>query len=146
MVALAERKNELDKLGVQVFVISTDSKFVHKNWDESELCQMIEGGMPFPMLADQTGALGSVYGVYNETVGVNIRGTVVIDPEGVVQLLSINTPPLGRNPDEIVRCIQALQEHAKTGQVMPASWRPGEATLAPTYENAGKVWKVSGKK
>ena len=133
-------------MGVQVFVISTDSKFVHKNWDESELCHMIEGGMPFPMLADQTGALGRAYGVYNENVGVNIRGTALIDPDGVLQLLSINTPPLGRNPGEIVRCIQALQEHAKTGEVMPASWEPGAETLDPSYENAGKVWKVSKKK
>ncbi len=131
-------------MGVQVFVISTDSKFVHKNWEEVELVHIpsMKDGVPYPMLADPRGVVGEPYGVYNEAGGVDFRGTVIINPEGVVQLISVNVPPLGRNPDEIIRCIQALQEHAKTGKVMPANWRPGAQTLDPSFENAGKVWKA----
>ena len=102
----------------------------------------MKDGVPYPMLSDPRGTLGDPYGAYVSSVGVDIRGTVLINPEGVIQLVSVNVPPLGRNPDEIVRCVQALQEHAKTGKVMPASWRPGGQTLDPSFENAGKVWKA----
>ena len=141
MAALAEQKDEFKKIGLQVFAISTDSKFVHKQWDEMELCKMIDGGFPFPILADQNGAIGKAYGVYEENVGVNIRGTVLINPDGVIQLLSINVPPLGRSAAEILRCAQALQEHATTGIVVPADWTPGSPTLSPTPENIGNIWK-----
>lgn len=131
-------------MDVQVFLISTDSKFVHKNWYDCELCHIdcMKGGVPFPMLTDPGGILGDPYGAYVAPAGVDIRGTVLIDPEGIVNWLSVNVPPLGRNAGEIVRGIQALQEHEKTGKVIPASWTPGQETLDPSYENSGKVWKT----
>ena len=132
-------------MDVQVFAISTDSKFVHKHWNEGELSEMIEGGFPFPMLSDQTGALGKPYDVYDETAGVDIRGTVIISPEGVVQLISVNIPPLGREPVEIVRCVCALRESAACGKVMPAGWKLGMETINPVPENSGQIWKSHGK-
>lgn len=131
-------------MGVQVLLISTDSKFVHKNWHDFELCNIdcMKDCVPFPMLTDPGGVLGDVYGAYVPAAGVDIRATVVIDPDGVVNWLSVNVPPLGRNADEIIRGIQALQEHAKTGKVVPASWTPGKETLDPSYENSGKIWRT----
>lgn len=103
---------------------------------------MISGGFPFAMLADQTGAIGRAYRTYDEEGGVNIRGTVIINPEGVVQLLSVNVPPLGREPKEILRAVTALKESAESGKVAPAGWTPGKEMLETTPENSGNVWKT----
>ena len=65
--------------------VSTDSKFSHKIWNEVELSKMVDGGIPYPMLSDQGGRIGTVYGVYDEAAGVNVRGRFLIDPDGIVQ-------------------------------------------------------------
>ena len=81
-----------DKLGVQVLACSTDSRFVHKIWQEQELSKMVEGGVPFPMLSDAGGRVGKVYGVYDEDAGVENRGRFLIDPDGVCRWLAAVTP------------------------------------------------------
>ena len=125
-----------------MFVISPDSKFVHKQWNESELCKMIDGGFPFVMLSDPMGNIARSYGVYDDEDGIYLRGTVIIDPDGVVNLLSVNVHPLGRNAEEIVRDFQALKENAATGKVAPAGWKPGDKMLETTEENSGNIWKT----
>ncbi|MDR1977780.1 MAG: peroxiredoxin [Synergistaceae bacterium] len=140
--SLVDYKRDLEELKVQVFLISTDSKFSHKQWNEYELSKMIEGGVTFPMLPDQTGMLGRPYDFYDAEQGVDLRGTVVIDPDGVVQLIYVNAAPIGRHPGEIVRCIRALKEFRDKGNVVPACWTPGVSTIAPTYENSGKMWEA----
>jgi peroxiredoxin (alkyl hydroperoxide reductase subunit C) len=140
--SLVDYKRDFEELNVQVFLISTDSKFSHKQWNEYELSKMIEGGTTFPMLPDQTGALGKVYNFYDAEQGVDRRGTVIIDPDGVVQLIYVNASAVGRHPGEIVRCIRALKEFRDKGNVVPACWSPGSPTIQPTYENSGKVWEV----
>ena len=122
--------------------ISADSRFSHKIWQEEELSKMVPGGVPFPMLSDAGGAIGKIYGVYDEEAGVNIRGRFLIDPNGVIQAMEVMTPPVGRNFEELVRQIQAYQHVQKTGEVAPAGWRPGKATLKPGPELVGKVWTV----
>jgi peroxiredoxin (alkyl hydroperoxide reductase subunit C) len=139
--SLVDYRQDLEELNVQVFLISTDSKFSHKQWNEYELSKMIEGGTTFPMLPDQTGDLGKVYNFYDGEQGVDRRGTVVIDPDGVVQLIYVNAAPIGRHPGEIVRCIRALKEFREKGNVIPACWSPGAPTIDPTYENSGKIWE-----
>ena len=74
--------------------ISTDSTFVHKIWEKEELSKMTKDGIPFPMVSDEAGNLGKVYGVYDEANGVNIRGRFIIDPDGVVQAMEVLTPPI----------------------------------------------------
>ena len=140
--SLAEYERDFSELGTQVFLVSTDSKFSHKQWNEYELSKMITGGMPFPMLPDQTGALGKPYDFYDASQGVDLRGTVVIDPDGVVQLIYVNAPAIGRHPGEIVRCIRALKEARDHGGVVPACWIPGLETIEPSYENSGKIWET----
>ncbi|MDR2137065.1 MAG: peroxiredoxin [Synergistaceae bacterium] len=140
--ALVDYREDFETLEVQVFLISTDSRFSHKQWNEYELSKMIEGGMPFPMLTDRLGTLGKPYNFYDEAQGVDLRGTVVIDPDGLVQLVYANASAIGRHPGEIVRCIRALKEYRDKGDVVPACWYPGMETIAPSYENSGNVWQA----
>lgn len=141
MAAVAARYDQFKALGVEVLSVSTDSRFVHKIWQEEELSKMVEGGVPFPMLSDGGGRIGTVYGVYDEAAGVDIRGRFIIDPDFVIRATEVLTPEVGRNPDELIRQIKAFQHNRATGEVMPSGWQPGEKTLKPGPALVGKVWK-----
>ena len=76
--------------------MSTDSMFVHKMWQDDELCKMVtKGKIPFPMLSDGGGNVGKMYGVYDEAAGVDVRGRFIIDPDGIVQGFEVLTPARG---------------------------------------------------
>ena len=122
--------------------MSTDSRFSHKIWNEVELSKMVEGGIPFPMLSDQGGRIGAVYGVYDEAAGVDIRGRFIIDPDGVIQGMEVLTPTVGRNVLETIRQVKAFQHVRATGEVTPSDWQPGKPTLTPGPDLVGKVWEV----
>ena len=113
--------------------MSIDSVFVHKMWNDNELSKMVSGGVPFPMLSDAGGKVGSVYNVYDEDAGVETRGRFLIDPDGVIQGYEVLTPPVGRNVNETIRQIQAFQLVRKTkgAEATPSGWRPGKMTLNP---------------
>lgn len=132
----------MQALGVEVFSISTDSRFTHKIWQEEELSKMVDGGVPFPMLSDGGGRVGTAYGVYDEDAGVDIRGRFIIDPDFNIRAMEVLTPEVGRNVSELIRQVQAFQHVVKTGEVTPSGWQPGRATLKPGPDLAGKVWKV----
>jgi len=133
---------EFQALGVEVLSLSTDSRFVHKMWQEYELSKMVDGGVPFPMLSDGGGKIGTVYGVYDEAAGVNIRGRFIIDPDFVIRAMEVLTAEVGRNPAELIRQIKAFQHVAETGEVTPSGWEPGETTLTPGPDLVGRVWEV----
>jgi alkyl hydroperoxide reductase subunit AhpC len=132
----------LKELGVEVLSVSTDSRFTHKIWNEVELSKMVEGGIPFPMLSDQGGRVGTVYGVYEEAAGVNIRGRFIIDPDGIIQAMEVLTPSVGRYIGETIRQVKAFQHVRATGEATPSGWEPGKPTLKPGPDLVGKVWKV----
>jgi len=134
--------DDLQALGAEVLAMSVDSRFVHKTWQEEELSKMVEGGVPFPMLSDGGGRIGSVYGVYDEDAGVDIRGRFIIDPDFVVRAMEVLTPEVGRSPEELLRQLQAFQHVAATGEVTPSGWHPGDPTLTPGPDLVGKVWEV----
>lgn len=142
MTAVAVKYPELQKLGVAVLAMSTDSHFSHKIWQEGELSKMVDGGVPFPLLSDSGGRIGRVYGVYDEAGGVDVRGRFIIDPEGIVQAMEVLTPPVGRNVMELFRQVQAFQHVAATGEATPSGWQPGRPTLSPGPDLVGKVWEV----
>jgi peroxiredoxin (alkyl hydroperoxide reductase subunit C) len=142
LTQIAVGYDTLQSLNVEVLSVSVDSVFSHKVWDETELSKMVDGGIPYPMLSDQGGKIGELFGVYDEEGGVDIRGRFIIDPEGIVQAAEVLTPPVGRNPEELLRQIQAYQHHQKTGEVMPSGWHEGSPTLTPATKLAGKVWEV----
>jgi len=117
----------------------------HKEWQEKELARMVPGGIRFPMLSDPDGRIGALYGVYDARQRVDLRGHVIIDPEGIVQAMEILAAPIGRNVAELLRQLRSLQHHARTGEFMPCGWQPGKPTL-PKREDAGaipgKVWEI----
>lgn len=134
---MADKYDVLQKMGVEVYSVSTDTHFTHKAWwDASETIKKIK----FPMLADPTGHLSRAFGVHIEEEGLAYRGTFLIDPDGKIKLAEVNDNGIGRNADELVRKVQAAQYVASNpGQVCPAKWRPGEKTLKPGLDLVGKI-------
>lgn len=128
---------------MEVLSASVDSMFVHKMWNDQELCKMVKGGIPFPMLSDSGGKIGKVYGIYDEDAGVETRGRFLIDPDGIVQGYEVLTPPVGRNVAESIRQIQAfrLVRESNGAQATPSGWRPGKPTLKPGLALVGNVWR-----
>jgi alkyl hydroperoxide reductase subunit AhpC len=124
--------------------MSIDSMFVHKMWNDHELSKMVKGGIPYPMLSDAGGRVGTAYGIYDENAGVETRGRFIIDPDGVVQGYEVLTPPVGRNVSESIRQVQAFQlvRAAKGKEATPSGWKPGKQTLTPGPDLVGKVWEV----
>lgn len=141
--AVAEKYSELKELDVEVLSVSVDSTFVHKMWNDHELSKMIGKDIPFPMLADQNGNIGKLYGIYDEDSGTETRGRFIIDPDGIVQGFEVLTPPVGRNVSESIRQIKAFQlvRATKGAEVTPSGWKPGKKTLKPGTDLVGNVWK-----
>lgn len=134
---LAGKYEQLKGMGVEVYSVSTDTHFVHKAWhDASDTIKKIK----FPMLADPTGAISKAFGVYIDAEGLAYRGTFLVDPEGKIKLAEIQDNSIGRNADELVRKVQAAQFVAShPGEVCPAKWTPGAATLKPGLDLVGKI-------
>lgn len=144
MAAVAAKNKEMEDLGVQVLSVSVDSVFVHKMWNDHELSKMVDGGVPFPMLSDQSGEIGKMYGIYDEDAGVETRGRFIIDPDGIIQGFEVLTPPVGRNVGESIRQVKAFQlvRESKGTEATPSGWKPGKVTLKPGPDLVGNVWKV----
>ncbi len=134
---LADNYKELQRLGVEVYSVSTDTHFTHKAWhDSSETI----GKIQFPMIGDPTGTITRNFGVMIEEEGIADRGTFVIDPEGRVQIVEITAGGIGRDASELLRKIKAAQYvAAHPGEVCPAKWKEGEETLAPSLDLVGKI-------
>ena len=134
---MADKYEQLQSMGVEVYSISTDTHFVHKAWhDTSDTIKKIT----FPMLADPTAALSKAFGVYIEEEGIAYRGTFVVSPEGKIKIVEMNDNGIGRNAEELVRKIQAAQFIAEhPNEVCPAKWTPGETTLKPGLDLIGKI-------
>ncbi|MCB0342251.1 MAG: peroxiredoxin [Pseudobdellovibrionaceae bacterium] len=134
---MADHYAEFQKMGVEVYSVSTDTHFTHKAWhDTSETIKKIK----YPMLADPTGHLSRAFGVYIEEEGLAYRGTFLISPEGQIKIAEIHDNGIGRNADELMRKVQAAQFIAKhPNEVCPAKWQPGEETLKPGLDLVGKI-------
>lgn len=134
---LADHYAKLQEMGVEVYSVSTDTHFTHKAWhDASDTIKKIN----FPMLGDPTGAISRNFEVMIEEEGLALRGTFVVDPEGVIKVSEVHDLGIGRSAKELVRKIQAAQYVAShDGEVCPASWQPGEETLSPSLDLVGKI-------
>ena len=134
---MADLYPEFQKLGVELYSVSTDTHFVHKAWhDASETIRKIA----YPMLADPTGTLSRAFGVHIEEEGLAYRGTFLISPEGRIKVAEIHDNGIGRNAAELLRKVQAAQFVAShPGEVCPAKWKPGAATLKPGLDLVGKI-------
>ena len=128
---------QLQKLGVEVYSVSTDTHFTHMAWhDASDTIKKIH----YPMLGDPTHQVSRNFGVLIEDEGLALRGTFVVNPEGQIKVAEIHDLGIGRDARELLRKIQAAQYVAEhPGEVCPAKWAPGEKTLAPSPDLVGKI-------
>jgi len=134
---VADHYEELQKLGVEVFSVSTDTHFTHKAWhDTSETI----GKIQYYMIGDPTGTVTRNFENMREGEGLADRGTFIVDPDGVIQAIEVTAEGIGRNATELLRKVKAAQYvRSHPGEVCPAKWEEGEKTLAPSLSLVGKI-------
>ena len=134
---VADHYEELQKLGVDVYSVSTDTHFTHKAWhSSSETIAKIK----YAMIGDPTGALTRNFDNMREDEGLADRATFVVDPQGIIQAIEVTAEGIGRDASDLLRKIKAAQYVAShPGEVCPAKWKEGEATLAPSLDLVGKI-------
>ncbi|MBS7456136.1 alkyl hydroperoxide reductase subunit C [Coralloluteibacterium stylophorae] len=134
---LADHYEQFQKLGVEVYSVSTDTHFSHKAWHDTSPAI---GKIKFPMIGDQNLSISTNFEILREGQGLADRGTFVIDPDGVIQLIEITSEGVGRSASELLRKVKAAQYiAAHPGEVCPAKWTEGEKTLAPSLDLVGKI-------
>ena len=125
------------KIGVEIYSVSTDTHFTHKAWHESSEAV---GKVQFPMVGDPSFVLCRNFQVLIEKEGMAERGTFVINPQGKIVAMEFHDEGIGRDAAELLRKVEAAQYiEANPGQVCPARWRPGDATLTPSFDLVGKI-------
>ncbi|UGQ46572.1 alkyl hydroperoxide reductase subunit C [Massilia endophytica] len=134
---LADNYAEFQKLGVEVYGISTDTHFAHKAWhDTSDAIKKVN----YPLIGDPTGHLSRNFQVMIEEEGLALRGTFVINPDGFIKVMEVHDNGIGRDASELLRKVKAAQYVAShPGEVCPAKWTEGAATLTPSLDLVGKI-------
>lgn len=134
---LADNYEAFQALGVEIYGVSTDTHFTHKAWhDSSETI----GKINYYMVGDPTGTVTTNFKVMREGQGLADRGTFVVDPDGIIQVMEVTCEGVGRNAAELVRKVKAAQYvRNHPGEVCPAKWEEGEQTLAPSLDLVGKI-------
>lgn len=134
---LANKYSDFKAAGCEIYAVSCDSHFVHKAWhDASDRIKKIQ----YPMLADPTHVLAKDFEVYIESAGMSERGSFIVNPEGKIVAYEVTASNIGRNADELFRRLQASQFVAQhDGEVCPAKWQPGAATLKPSLDLVGQL-------
>ncbi|EPY37140.1 cytosolic tryparedoxin peroxidase, trypanosomatid typical 2-Cys peroxiredoxin [Strigomonas culicis] len=127
----SDRAKEFHELNCEVIACSVDSEFSHLAWTQRDRKKGGLGDMQIPILADKTKAIARSYGVLKRDEGIAYRGVFIIDPKGVLRQITINDLPVGRNVSEVLRLVTAFQYVEKHGEVCPAGWTPGAATMKP---------------
>ena len=134
---LADHQPAFAKLGVDVYGVSTDTHFAHKAWhDTSDAIKKVN----YPLIGDPTGTLSRNFEVMIEEEGLALRGTFVVDPDGKIQIVEITAGGIGRDASELLRKVKAaLYVASHPGEVCPAKWTEGAATLIPSLDLVGKI-------
>ena len=133
----ADNYEAFQKLGAEVYIVTTDTHFSHKVWHETSPAV---GKAKFPLVGDPTHFLTNAFGVHIPEEGLALRGTFVINPEGVVKTIEIPDNAIARDVQETLRKLKAAQYVANNpGEVCPAKWKEGEKTIAPSLDLVGKI-------
>ncbi|MFC6198087.1 alkyl hydroperoxide reductase subunit C [Ponticaulis profundi] len=134
---LADLYGDFQKLGVEIFSVSTDTHFSHKAWHDTSPAI---GKINYYMVGDQSGTITNNFDVMRPGVGLADRATFLVDPDGVIQFMEITSEGVGRNATELLRKTKAAQYvRNNPGEVCPAKWEEGEKTLAPSLDLVGKI-------
>jgi peroxiredoxin (alkyl hydroperoxide reductase subunit C) len=145
LIALDHRMDEFRKRNVEVLSVSIDSQFTHTAWRETSVENGGIGPVKFTMIADVKHEIAQAYGVEHPKAGVAFRATFIIDKDGIVRSQIVNDLPLGRNIDEFIRLIDALEFHEKHGEVCPANWKKGDAGMKADKEGVAEYLSKHGK-
>ena len=137
--AYSDKYEEFKKRGCELVACSIDSKFSHSAWLRTPRAQGGIEGVKYPILADVHKTIARSYGTLFEDEGIAFRGLFLIDQEGVVQHALVNNLPLGRNVDETLRTLDAIQYHKENGEVCPANWTKGKEGMKASNEGL-KTW------
>jgi len=146
LIAFSRRIEEFESRGVQVIGCSIDSQFTHVAWRNTPIDEGGIGPVAYPLVADVKHEVCKAYDVEFEQAGVAFRGSFLIDENGIVRHQVVNDLPLGRNVDEMLRMVDALQFTEKYGEVCPAGWAKGEKGMAPTREGVSSYLASEGHK
>src|SRR3989344_2452589 len=134
---MAELYPQFKELGAEIISISTDTVFAHKVWHDTSKAI---GKIKYPMMADPTGDISRMFGVYIESEGLALRGTFIIDPDGILKTVEIHDNSIGRSIEETKRKLEAAQfVRNHKGNVCPANWTPGKDPLKPGVDLIGKI-------
>jgi len=136
IIAFSDRIEEFKRRDCQVLGASIDSQYTHLAWINTPRNRGGLGETRYPLIADLAKTICRDYGVLLEDSGIALRGLFLIDKNGIVRHITINDLPLGRNVDEALRVLDALQYFEKHGEVCPADWKPGAATIKPTVDGS----------
>lgn len=134
LIAVDNRIDEFEKRGALIMGVSIDSQFTHNAWRNTPIANGGIGPVRYPLIADVNHSICQAYGVEHPEAHIALRGAFIIDKKGVVRSQIVNDLPLGRNVDEILRLIDALEFHEKHGEVCPANWTKGKSAIKPTVE------------
>ncbi len=141
VIAFSDRNDEFASLNAQVLGVSVDSEFSHLAWIQTERKLGGVGDLTYPLVSDIKKEIGSAYNVLDPEVGICLRGLFIIDPEGMVQHITINNFSFGRSVDETLRVLQAVQHvESHPNEVCPVEWQPGEETMVPDPKQAKKFF------
>ncbi len=138
IIAFDDKIEEFKKRNCEVVAVSVDSHFSHLAWKNTPRKEGGLGQVRFPMVADLKKTISKKYGVLFKEAGIALRGLFLIDKDGVVRHETINDLPLGRNVDEALRVLDALQFTEEHGEVCPANWNPGDEAMKPTAEGVAE--------
>jgi alkyl hydroperoxide reductase subunit AhpC len=129
IIAFSDRMADFKGVGAEVLGVSVDSKFSHLAWRNTPRNNGGLGDLQYPLISDLNKSIARDYGCLIEEAGIALRGLYVIDPEGTVRAAIVHDLPVGRSVDEVLRIIKAFQFVAKHGEVCPANWTEGKATM-----------------
>ena len=145
LIAFDHRLEEFQKRGVEVIGVSIDSQFSHNAWRNTSVEDGGIGPVKYPLVADVKHDICQAYGVEHPEAGVAFRGSFLIDTNGVVRHQVVNDLPLGRNIDEMLRMVDALNFHEKNGEVCPAQWEAGKEAMEASPEGVAKYLSKNAK-
>src|SRR5260221_238002 len=147
IIAFDHKYEDFKRRGAEVLGVSIDSKFSHLAWQKTPRDKGGLGGVRFPLISDVTKKIGHAYGVIfpdGGDEGLALRGTFLIDKRGNVRHVTLNDLPLGRNIDEYLRLIDAIDFNEKHGEVCPANWQPGQDTMKADPTGSLEYFKKHG--
>ena len=136
IIAFSDAYDKFKAINCEILGLSVDSCFTHLAWIGTPRKQGGLGPMKYPLIGDLGAKISQKYGFYMPDAGITLRGTAIIDPDGVIQHISMNQPDVGRNIDEVLRLVKGYQFAREHGEVCPAQWQEGSATIKPNPKQA----------